>query len=67
MPKKCWRDLSIPSVSENREGKEKELWEGQRELVKEAGRDDYMKEAVSPFASVTRKLRLNGITTVIQE
>ena len=30
MPKKCWRDLSIPSVSENREGKEKELWEGKR-------------------------------------
>lgn len=66
MPQKYWRDLSIPSVSENREGKEKELWEGRRKLVKEAGRDDYMEETVSLFASVTRKLRLDGFITVIQ-
>ena len=39
---------------------------GKRELLKGAGRDDYMKEAVSLFASVTRKLRLDGIITVIQ-
>lgn len=66
MPEKWWRDLSTPRESENREDKEKELWEGKRELLKEAGRDDYMKEAVSLFASVTRKLRLDGIITVIQ-
>ena len=34
--------------------------------MKEARRDDYMKEAVFLFASVTRKLRLDGIITVIQ-